>query len=68
MLLLLRNRVWGIVLGYLTLKAPLLYPPQAIVMRLHGHDSYVVILIPKTRYLLGLREAADPVGMNRHPG
>ncbi len=32
--------------GYFTLKALLLYPPHAIVMRLHGRDSYVVSLIP----------------------
>ncbi len=31
-----------------------LYPPHAIVMRLHGRDSYVVILIPETANLLGL--------------
>ncbi len=43
-----------IALGYFTLKALLLYPPHAIVMRLHGRDSYVVILIPGTADLLGL--------------
>ncbi len=31
-----------IALSYFTLKALLLYPPHAIVMRLHGRDSYVV--------------------------
>ncbi len=41
-------------LGYLTLKALLLYPPHAIVLRLHGHESYAVILIPETADLLGL--------------
>ncbi len=43
-----------IVLGCFTLKTLLLYPPHAIVMRLHGRDSYVVILIPETMDLLGL--------------
>ncbi len=43
-----------IALDYFTLKALLLYPPHAIVMRLHGCDSYVVILIPETADLLGL--------------
>ncbi len=37
-----------IALGYFTLKAFLLYPPHAILMRLSGRDSYVVILIPET--------------------
>ncbi len=32
----------------------LLYPPHAIVMRLQGLDSYVVILIPASADLLGL--------------
>ncbi len=35
-------------LGYFTLKAVLLYPPHTPVKRLHGHDSYIVILIPET--------------------
>ncbi len=43
-----------IALGYLTLKALLLYPPHAKVMRLHERDSYVAILIPETADLLGL--------------
>ncbi len=35
-----------IALGYFTLEALLLYPPRAIVMRLHRRDvSYAVILI-----------------------
>ncbi len=41
-------------LGYFTLEALLLYPSYAIVMRVHGSDSYVVILIPETADLLGL--------------
>ncbi len=41
-------------LGYFTLKALLLYPPHAIVMKLYGRDSYVVILILETAGLLGL--------------
>ncbi len=41
-------------LGYFTLKALLLYPPHAIVLRLHECDvSYGVILIPETVDLLG---------------
>ncbi len=44
----------SIALDYFTLKALLLYPPHAIVMRLHGRDSYVVIPIPETADLLGL--------------
>ncbi len=39
---------------YITLKALLLCPPHAIVMRSHGRDGYVVILIPETVDLLGL--------------
>ncbi len=40
--------------GYVNIKALLLHPPHAIVMRLHGRDSYVVILIPETVDLLVL--------------
>ncbi len=54
MLLLLRNSLWGIMLGYLTLKSLLLYPPHAIVLRLRGRDSYAVVLIPETADLVGL--------------
>ncbi len=44
-----------IALGFVALKALLLYPPHAIILRLHGCDvSYVVILIPETVDLLGL--------------
>ncbi len=43
-----------IALGYFTLKALLVCPPHAIVMRLHGRDSYAVILIPGRADLLGL--------------
>ncbi len=43
-----------IALGYFTLKALLLYPPHAILMRLHERDSYVAILILETADLLGL--------------
>ncbi len=43
-----------IAIGYFILKALLLHPPHAIVMRLHGRDSYVVILISETADLLGL--------------
>ncbi len=43
-----------IALGYFALKVLLLYPPHAIVLRLHGCGSYVVILIPETADLLGL--------------
>ncbi len=43
-----------IALDYFYLKALLLYPPHAIVIRLHGHGSYVVVLIPETADLLGL--------------
>ncbi len=43
-----------IALGCFTLEALLLYPPHAIVMRLHGRDSYVVILILETADLLSL--------------
>ncbi len=46
--------VVGSALGYFTLKALLLYPPHAIIMRLHVRDSYVVILIPETADILGL--------------
>ncbi len=55
LLLLLRHGAYSspeahprIALGYFTLKALLLYPPHAIVMRLHGRDSYVVIVILET--------------------
>ncbi len=41
-------------LGYFTLKTLPLYPPHAIVMRLHGRDSYVVILMPAMADLRGL--------------
>ncbi len=34
--------------GYFVLKALLLYPPHAIVVRFYGRDSYVVIPIPET--------------------
>ncbi len=57
-----------IVLGYFTLKALLLYRPHAIVMRLHGRDSYVVILILEMADLLGCREVAGLVGRIRDPG
>ncbi len=57
-----------IALGYFTLKALLLYPPHAIVMRLHGRDNYVVILMLETADLLGCREVAGLVGRIRHPG
>ncbi len=41
--------------GVFTLKALLIYPPHAVVMRLHGCDvGYVVILILKAVDLLGL--------------
>ncbi len=36
-------------LGYFNLKALLLYPPHAIVMRFRWHDNYVFILIPEKR-------------------
>ncbi len=36
-------------------------------MRLHGRDSYVVILIPETASLLGCGEVAGLVGRIRHP-
>ncbi len=42
-----------IVLGCFTVKTLLLYLQHAIVMRLHGRESYVVILIPETADLLG---------------
>ncbi len=41
-------------LVYFTLKALLLYPPHAVVMTLHGHDSFVVTLIKETADLLDL--------------
>ncbi len=41
--------------GFFMFKELLLYPPQAIVMKLHGRDiSYVVIFILETVGLLGL--------------
>ncbi len=43
-----------IALCYIALKAFLFFPPHTIVRRLHGRDSYVVILIPETWDLLGL--------------
>ncbi len=43
-----------IALGCFTLKALLLYPQYAIVMRLQGRDRNVVILIQETADLLGL--------------
>ncbi len=46
-------------LVYVTLKALLLYPPHATVMRFHGPDSHVVILIP---------EVTGMVGRIHHPG
>ncbi len=47
-----------IALGFFTLKALMLCPPHAIVMRLQGYDvSYVVTLSPETANLLGLQEA-----------
>ncbi len=45
-------------LDYFTLNTLLIYPPHAIVMRLHGRDIYVVILIPETADLLVYREVA----------
>ncbi len=58
-----------IALGYFILKALLLYPPNAVAMRLHRHDgSHVVILIPETADLLGLREVTGLVGWICHPG
>ncbi len=48
--------------------ALLFYPPHAILMRLHGRGSYVVILIPETADLLGLREVAGLVGRIRQTG
>ncbi len=61
LLLLLRHGAYSsledhprIALGYFTLQALLLHPPHAIVMGLHGRDSYVVILVPETVDLLGL--------------
>ncbi len=54
-------------LGYFTIKALLLYPPHALVMRLHGRDvSYVVIFIQETADLSGLREVTGLVGGIRH--
>ncbi len=51
-----------VMLGYFIFKALLFYPPCAIVMRLHGRDgSHVVIVIPETADLLGLREVASLV-------
>ncbi len=41
-------------LGYFTLKASLFYPSHAIVIRLHGCDGYVVILISEAADLMGL--------------
>ncbi len=42
-------------LGYFTLKALLLYPTYAIIVKLHGRDvSYVAIFLPETADLLGL--------------
>ncbi len=61
LLFLFRHGAWSspeghprIALGYFILKALLLYPTHAIAMRLHGRDSYVVILVPETADLLGL--------------
>ncbi len=61
-LLILRHGVWSapyghprIALDYLTLKALLIYPPHAIVMRMYGLDvCYVDILLPEAAVLLGL--------------
>ncbi len=52
--------------GHLTLKALLLYYPPAIVLRLHGHDSYVVILIPETADLLGLLHLPQAIVFGLH--
>ncbi len=41
-------------LGYFILKAFLLYPPPAMVVRLHGRDNYVDFLIPEMVDLLDL--------------
>ncbi len=32
----------------------LLYPPHAVIMRLHGRDSYIVVLTSETADFLGL--------------
>ncbi len=56
-------------LRYFTLKALLLYPPHATVIRLHGRGvSYDFLLIPEPAGLLGLREVAGLVGRIRHSG
>ncbi len=52
--------------GYFTLKASLLYPLHAIVIRLHRRNSYVVILIAETANLLGLREVAGLIGRKKN--
>ncbi len=57
-----------IALDYFALKAILLFPPHATVMRLHGCDSYVVILMTVTVELLTLWEDASLVGRIHHPG
>ncbi len=41
-------------LGYFLLKALLIYPPPAKVVRLHGRDNYVVILILEMVHILNL--------------
>ncbi len=55
-------------LDYFTLKALLLFPPHAILMRLHGRDSCIVILEPEAADLLGLGEVAGLAGRIHHSG
>ncbi len=51
------------ILGYFTLKALLLYPPHAMLMRLHRRGvSYVVIFKPELSDLLALCELTGMVG------
>ncbi len=44
------------------------YPPHATVLRLHGRDSYVAILIQETVDLLGFRKVAGLVGRGMWKG
>ncbi len=37
-----------------SIPALLLYPPHAIVLKLHGRESNIAILVPETAGLLGL--------------
>ncbi len=46
----------------------MLNPPHAIVVRLYGRESYIIILLPEMVDLLDLRDVAGLIDRIRHPG